>query len=152
MARWPWSKIPLVPSDAEILRRYRDGEYPELHRWDAYRHPRLLDAVERAALAEAEAGPYPIHGRNTIRPRTPFTWFKCQNGHRDMGSPTKKPKGECFECRMRQLDARWRGEESETPSPEPTIWTPVSRDESYAETLKVDADHAPRTIEGLPNG
>lgn len=57
--------------------------------------------IERKAMAKARKGPYPVHGRSLGylgTPRTPFTWFVCNNGHREMGTPWAKPEGECLRC------------------------------------------------------
>lgn len=50
---------------------------------------------------------FPIHGYTLGylgTRREPYTWFVCNNGHPDMGTPEKEPGADCFLCTVHDLD------------------------------------------------
>lgn len=56
---------------------------------------------ERQMERRAVKGQHPVHGRTLGylgTAREPYTWFVCNNGHTEMGSPWEKPERDCIMC------------------------------------------------------
>lgn len=108
-----------------LLVKIVDAALPDepVHIYDIWDEPKFIRQL-RLWVRDKKKGPriYPVHGYATIS-GTPFTMFRCQNGHTTIGEPYALPDKHCMECDL----TRWRRQVQDGgfTRREATVWEPA---------------------------